>query len=65
VILRIAADMYNAHEQAQCKLSLEEFQAMSLMICRVPDCPRIDVGEAFDEERDSFFVQIVKLHYEI
>ena len=66
VILRIAKEMYDAHPnwQAQHKLSLQEFQGKMLMVCRTPNFPCVDVGEAVDEEQDNHVVQIVKLHYE-
>jgi hypothetical protein len=65
VVLRFAAEMHAAHPdwQAQRRLSLEEFQGFTLMVCRVPDFPRVNVSAPVDEQ-DSAFTQIVKLHYE-
>ena len=74
VILRIAEEMYNGSPDWQVdtlrksvqQLSLSEFKAKMLMVCRTPDCPRVYVAEAVDtgEDGDNHFAQIMKLHYE-
>jgi hypothetical protein len=65
VVVRFATEMHAAHPdwQAQRRLSVEEFQGFMLMVCRVPDFPRVNVSAPVDEQ-DSAFTQIVKLHYE-
>jgi hypothetical protein len=65
VVLRFAAEMHAAHPdwQAEHMLSRTEFQEFILMVCRVPDFPRVNVLAPIHEQ-DSAFAQIVKLHYE-